>query len=177
MQGRISGFIMTVVMALPLAAIPLMAIFGIPQFGSLASTMDADTGFLPEDPGAAAMWDSAPAFSENQPAMQTEAETRPGIIPVSNRLNSEHTQHATQGHVSHAEVTWEQAIEKLARYGIHDYRLQPGVESNTFHFACYLHGNSNRNNSTSTVVRFEAEASNPLTAVQKTLQQIEQWYR
>lgn len=170
MQGRISGFFMTVVMALPLAAIPLMSIFGIPQFGSLASTLDADTGFLPEDPTAVTGWDSgAPAFSANQNLHQT-GQADSAVVPVSNSLASHH------GMQQESSLTWEQVIEQLARYGIHDYRLQPGLEANTFHFACYLHGNSS-GQSGATIVRFEAEAANPLLAVQKTLQQIEKWYQ
>ena len=175
MHGRLSGFFMTIIMALPLAAIPLMAIFGIPQFGSLASTMDADTGFLQENPTGASDWDSAPAFSDHQSVVQSDTQSSPvpAIIPVSDSIHFNHAQHE---HQSSGDASWEQAIEQLARYGIHDYRLQPGLEANTFHFACYLHGNDNGNKS-STVIRFEAEAANPLQAVQNTLQQIEKWYR
>jgi len=173
MHGRLSGFFMTIIMALPLAAIPLMAIFGIPQFGSLASTMDADTGFLQENPTGGPDWDSAPAFSDHQSVVQSDSQPSPApvIVPVSDSVHFDHAQHQSSGNVS-----WEQAIEQLARYGIHDYRLQPGLEANSFHFACYLHGNDNGNKS-STVIRFEAEAANPLQAVQNTLQQIEKWYR
>ncbi len=173
MHGRLSGFFMTVIMALHLAAIPLMAIFGIPQFGSLASTFDADTGFLQENPTGGADWDSAPVFSDTQPVApgDTAGGQSPVVVPVSGHAHENHAMHQPA-----SDLSWEQAIEQLARYGIHDYRLQPGLESNSFHFACYLHRKGGGQNS-STVIRFEAEAANPLRAVQNTLQQIEKWYR
>ena len=173
MHGRLSGFFMTTVMVLPLAAIPLMAIFGIPQFGSLASTMDEETGFLSENPLANENWDSAPAFSDHQSGVIAEvaASPQPTIVPVSDNTNGYRNREQPVGGLS-----WEQAIGELARYGIHDYRLQPGLEENSFHFACYLHGSDNGNES-STIIRFEAEANTPLQAVQNTLQQIKKWYR
>ena len=185
MQGRIAGFFMTVVMALPLAAIPLMSIFGIPQFGSLASTGDADTGFLPEDPTSVADiagWDTAPAFSDAQPFGQgasqqnTSLQQEAIVVPVSQNLSGNTGRNqAFAGGIGNS-LTWEQAIAKLARHGIHDYRLQPGFEVNTVQFACYLRTNST-DQANATVVRFEAEDAQPVQAVQKTLLQIEQYFR
>ena len=184
MQGRISGFFMTLVMALPLAAIPLMSIFGIPQFGSLASTIDADTGFLSEDPTSTTNLDTAPAFNAAQISDQAGKRSGSMIVPVSNNLASGHHLHESSGiHSSQTQnsLTWEQAVEQLAQYGINNYRLQPGITAKSFHFACYLPGNSadpNHNHAThATIIRFEAEAANPLQAVQKTLLQIEQWHQ
>jgi len=179
MQGRISGFFMTAVMALPLAVIPLMSIFGIPQFGSLASTLNSDVGFLPEDPATATSWESAPVFSSADSGKQNRAVRNSMVVPVSNSLPNQTASNQNSTAFSSNPgntLSWEQAIAQLARYGIHDYRLQPGLDANTFHFACYLHGDPTGKNS-ATVIRFEAEAANPLVAVQNTLLQIEQWYR
>lgn len=65
-------------------------------------------------------------------------------------------------------------MQKLAQYGITDYRLQPGTNAQGFHFACYSRPASP--GSRPTVIRFEAEAADPLQAVQQTLQQVEQWH-
>jgi len=192
MQGRISGFFVTLFMALPLAAIPLMSIFGIPQIGSLASSGD-ETGFLLEDPLAAEQsadsWnlDSAPSFGQSgensapafgdssgntaQPLGQSESidaafAATPGSTPIPS--NSA----AFSGSVN--SLSWDQAISQLASYGIQDYRLQPGHLAQGFHFACY--SRASKPGSNRTVIRFEAEAENPLQAVQKTLEQVIQWH-
>ena len=199
MQGRVTGFFLTLVMALPLAAIPLMSIFGIPQFNSLASSA-ADTGFLLEAPGFQSgegredAWDldAAPAFGaeskaprSNPAAVRTaelSAEETAGPFDAAFRTPAGGTRNVsasasdTSGQLG---LTWESALQQLASFGIHDYRLQPGYESRGFHFACYSHqpirtaGNGTR----ATVIRFEAEANDPLKAVSQTLRQVEQWHQ
>ncbi len=204
MQGRIAGFFMTLVMALPLAAIPLMSIFGVPQIGSLASSLE-QTGFLLENPSrnsanSAAAWDldSAPAFGEA--GADIPAASRPEqfsqFASHNNTPQGESMDAAFAASVAQAptngfamapghsatpgtaqNLSWEQAIQQLARYGIRDYRLQPGFQSQGFHFACYSHqtgagGPAAHGSAGKTVIRFEAEATDPLQAIQQTLQQV-----
>lgn len=196
MQGRISGFFVTLFMALPLAAIPLMSIFGIPQIGSLASSGE-ETGFLLEDPLAADQsadsWnlDSAPSFGDsgansapafgsagNSPStgsgpsesIDAAFAATPGSPATSNTM----PQGSSGFNGVSSSSSWDQAIAQLASYGIQDYRLQPGHMSQGFHFACYSRAASPGSNRT--VIRFEAEAADPLQAVQKTLKQVIQWH-
>ncbi|HBN79204.1 MAG TPA: hypothetical protein DD473_25990 [Planctomycetaceae bacterium] len=182
MQGRIAGFLMTIFMALPLAAIPLMSIFGIPQFGSLAATID-ETGFLAEDPVAGA---SAPSWSDSPAPVFGEAAQDSTPVNFSNNTsNTNPIQTTSLGNSqefptssafgtqenSSGTMTWDQGIARLAQMGITDYRIQPGIVPGTSHFACYA-----RPERKATVLRFEAEANDPLQALLKTLKQVEPWH-
>ncbi len=179
MQGRIAGFFMTVFMALPLAAIPLMSIFGIPQFDSFASTAD-ETAFLLEDPAAessAPSWDdsSAPAFS-NVPSAEQEAApfdfASQDSTPVQTAgLDGPASMAIPQQSSSSGTLTWDQALAQLATFGITEYRVQPGVQPGTTHFACY-----SRQSNSATVIRFEGEGATPLEALRKTLDQVAPWF-
>ncbi len=181
MQGRIAGFFMTLFMALPLAAIPLMSIFGVPQLGSLASSLEG-TGFLLEAPDrdlqSAASWDlsSAPGFSENPDSGATASQTpfagnARESLPVSSPagLGYENSQPIRVDDELQS-LSWEQSIQQLSRYGILDYRLQPGQNAQGFHFACFQRVDGQ------TTIRFEAEADDPLQALQQALRQVEAWH-
>ncbi|TWT60416.1 hypothetical protein [Rubinisphaera italica] len=182
MQGRIAGFLMTIFMALPLAAIPLMSIFGIPQFGSLAATID-ETGFLAEDPIAdtsAPSWSDSPApvfgdsAQDSTPVNLSKNSTNTPPVQTTSLGNSQDfstpSAFGTQENPS-GTLTWDQGIARLAQMGITDYRIQPGIVPGTSHFACYA-----RPASKATVLRFEAEANDPLQALLKTLKQVEPWH-
>ncbi len=182
MQGRIAGFLMTIFMALPLAAIPLMSIFGIPQFGSLAATVD-ETGFLAEDPVAdtsAPSWTNSPipvfgeAAQDSTPVNFLNHSSNTNPVQTSSLGNSQDfstpSSFGTQENDS-GSLTWDQGIARLAQMGITDYRIQPGIVPGTSHFACYA-----RPARKATVLRFEAEANDPLQALLKTLKQVEPWH-
>jgi hypothetical protein len=68
-------------------------------------------------------------------------------------------------------LTWRSAVRRLNELGIRQFRLEPGSREQEFHFSCSL---TSRNNSRVTH-RFEAEAADPLQAVEHVLQQITQW--
>ena len=70
-----------------------------------------------------------------------------------------------------APVTWTEAVQRLNALGIHRFQLQPGRNEHEFHFSC-LHTPANNPRVTH---RFEAEAGEPLRAVQLVLQQIQEW--
>ncbi|MCG6154676.1 hypothetical protein [Rubinisphaera margarita] len=179
MQGRIAGFFMTIFMALPLAAIPLMSIFGIPQFDSFASTAD-ETAFLLEDPASessAPGWDDspAPAFNESQP---TGSEAGPFDFPATGSapVQTAGLDGPTSMPINHnqsptGKLTWEQSLARLAEFGISEYRVQPGLQPGTTHFACY-----SRQSGSATVIRFEGEGATPLEAIRKTLDQVGPWF-
>lgn len=68
-------------------------------------------------------------------------------------------------------ATWSAAVQKLNELGIRDYRLEPGVRPNEFLFSCSYSPPHNPRISR----RFEAEALDPLKAVIKVLQQVDDW--
>ncbi|QDV48764.1 hypothetical protein [Gimesia fumaroli] len=68
-------------------------------------------------------------------------------------------------------ATWSAAVQKLNELGIRDYRLEPGVRPNEFLFSCSYSPPNNPRISR----RFEAEALDPLKAVIKVLQQVDEW--
>ena len=70
-------------------------------------------------------------------------------------------------------LTWKTAIARLREIGIREYRLQPAERPNEFHFSCsYTPADNPR-----ITHLFEAEAAEPLRAVEKVLDQITAWSR
>jgi hypothetical protein len=68
-------------------------------------------------------------------------------------------------------LTWTSAVQRLNEMEIHNFRLQPGHRENQFVFICsYSSSDSPRVSR-----RFEAEADEPLKAVEKVLEQIAEW--
>lgn len=188
MQGRIAGFLMTIFMALPLAAIPLMSIFGIPQLGSLASSLEG-TGFLLEnphdsDPDTAWDLDSAPGFEDSAPNSNTtdaaspwdahdQNSGRPPEWQPDDRSRSPGDSFTARAsdQAGRNNPQWDRLIQQLSDYGIKDHRLQPGHNSQGFHFACFLRA------SAETIVRFESEGEDPVTALERTVRQVERWHQ
>ncbi len=70
-------------------------------------------------------------------------------------------------------ATWSAAVQKLNELGIRDYRLEPGLRPNEFLFSCSYSRPQNPRVSR----RFMAEALDPLKAVIKVLEQVDQWNR
>ena len=68
-------------------------------------------------------------------------------------------------------MTWRQVVRQLNQLGIHEFRLEPGRESGDFYFACDFGPVGNPQ----VTRRFEAEASEPLQAVEIVLKQINDW--
>lgn len=68
-------------------------------------------------------------------------------------------------------LTWQGAVRRLNELEIRNFRLQPGHRDNQFIFICsYTPSDSPR-----VSYRFEAEADEPLKAVEKVLEQIVEW--
>lgn len=68
-------------------------------------------------------------------------------------------------------LTWKEAVRRLNELEIRNFRLQPGLHDSQFAFSCMYTPSDNPRIST----RFEAEADEPLKAVEKVLAQIEVW--
>ena len=69
------------------------------------------------------------------------------------------------------QLTWDAAIRRLKSLGIQKYRLESVPGQDSFMFSCTVYP---ANNSRMTR-RFEAEAEEPLLAVQKVLDQVDEW--
>ena len=73
----------------------------------------------------------------------------------------------------HASLTWQSAVQRLNELEIRNFRLERGHQDNQFIFICsYTPSDSPRVSN-----RFEAEADEPLKAVEKVLEQIEEWQK
>jgi hypothetical protein len=72
---------------------------------------------------------------------------------------------------AHAQA-WKAAIARLNALGIHEYQIQPGEREGEIEFRCLY---VLRNNNPRVMQRFEAEAREPLEAVEQVLAQIDDW--
>jgi hypothetical protein len=70
-----------------------------------------------------------------------------------------------------ATLTWKEARRRLAELGIKQFHLEPGFEGDAFLFVCLF----SPGDDPSVTHRFEAEASEPLAAVERVLTQIDGW--
>jgi hypothetical protein len=68
-------------------------------------------------------------------------------------------------------VTWASAVERLNQLDIRNFRLEPGQQQGQFMFICVYTPPDNP----SLMHRFEAEAEQPLKAVENVLDQIVEW--
>jgi len=66
---------------------------------------------------------------------------------------------------------WQDAARRLKKLGIRKYRLESRIDEQNFVFTCSLASPDNPQ----VVRRFEADADNPLDAVQQVLEQIDEW--
>lgn len=111
-----------------------------------------------------------PDFVDLRSADLAESRNRSPVVPVSFQ-----TQRASMtSPVSSSDgLTWRRAVQRLNELGIHQFRLEPGRDSGDFYFACEFSPDQDSR----ITRRFEAEASEPLQAVQLVLQQIDDWTR
>ena len=83
---------------------------------------------------------------------------------------SDNPQSAIGNPQSEEPLTWRSAVHRLKELDIRHFQLEPG-ERDEFHFSCYFTPSDNPR----ITHRFEAEATEPLRAVEKVLAQVEQW--
>ncbi|HUQ72572.1 MAG TPA: hypothetical protein VM165_23795 [Planctomycetaceae bacterium] len=86
-------------------------------------------------------------------------------------VNSGFTAPMPQTVASTAPLTWRAAVQRLNQMGISNFRLEPGRTADQFVFICSYTPRDNPRVSH----RFEAEADEPLKAVEKVLAQIDSW--
>lgn len=81
------------------------------------------------------------------------------------------TQIASGSEKSNDGLTWREAVRRLNELGIQEFRLEPGSQLGEFYFACEFTPHRDAR----VTRRFEAEAKEPLLAVQAVLRQIDEW--
>jgi hypothetical protein len=88
------------------------------------------------------------------------------------RSDPPHAPRATESNLAE-QSGWRDATRRLKELGIRKYRLESQIEDQTFVFICSFAAVENPR----VVRRFEAEADNPLEAVQKVIDEIGEWQR
>ena len=235
MRSRSGNPLATLLLSVPLLAMPLMAVFGVPQFvpviassmsehiserdvpprrekvgESLAMNSMPDAGSLSradlrQDERLDDLFRAAsPSRFADQPARRHQVEplsacevsvvdlfaTEPRAIELTNlgdrqqaaspvrqasrdvdvRPGSSRSQKSGYER-SLAGLTWRQAVRRLNDLGIRRFHLEPGHDDADFHFACEF----SPDNDLRITRRFEAEAAEPLQAVEFVLRQIDEW--
>lgn len=208
MRSTIAAFLMSV----PLSAIGLMAVFGIPQMapGSLFNKSQDDdivrgNYFDEEEPSSRRRRsrgddhedhshrghdeESAPAFGDKvaeagesgsgrEASPWNRGEARGNARPASHsRLSSdeEGRDHGAEPRAymeaGSSNLTWKAARQRLAELGVTHFHLERGATADNFLFVCmFSPGDDPR-----VTRRFEAEAPEPLAAVDGVLRQIDGW--
>lgn len=234
MNGKGGGSLGTLLFSVPLAAIPLMAIFGIPQFAPVAASPEQIDPYErdpapsvrqknPDDPlssnergdlrspvpgssgrdprslsggssrfgseggtrqerpnGLASPWSSsadlyaASGASADRGGQQLDSYNR----SLSERATAQATgQRYPSGTARSSTGTptlnWQTAARRLNELGVGNYHLEPGADPLSFLFVCCFCPDE----SASVTMRFEAEAADPLEAVDDVLGQVEHWMR
>lgn len=210
MGSRPGSSIGAFLMSLPVSAMLLMAVFGVPRFApgtsgesnwqnakqfftslteSGGQTTARDPFGNPTGPGgdSAAPFAAAeaPHWGGANDAVADNNERAP--LPRRFGNGSGDRDHATRSEDSHplvrpagsrsqaasgpATITWKEARRKLADLGVSQFHLEPGLSGDEFLFVCLLTPGGD----TSVTQRFEAEAADPLVAVEQVLTQIDQW--
>lgn len=207
MSGQTGQSLATFLLSVPVAAIGLMAVFGIPQFAAVIASQRGDEdagedplddldvrdelmsessdlfgGYDPAFPPAsseddAPSWDRAAGESDNS----QERTPRPG--DVWGDRDSAFAETSQQGvdpasnswgrtvAAATPTLTWSEARLQLSDLGVDDFHLEAGSVPDTFTFvAVFTPGDQ-----PDVTYRFEAEASDPLLAVEDVVSQIEEW--
>ncbi len=213
MRSAAHSSLATLLLLIPILAIPLLAVFGVPQFvpnvespledGSDAAadatdapafasiteestspfTRERDTASTPmtDDWGTAAPAEDRLAQRRRQlgaePTASTatsSAPTRPAAAapyrrPIGTAPRELHTTTPQSGEA--ATLTWRSAVARLNELEIRNFRLEPGQHVGEFVFICSF----TPSDSPWLSQRFEAQADEPLRAVENVLDQIDDW--
>lgn len=134
---------------------------------SEAATDDGRTTRPDGDPA------SAPTNVNSQEQKRSKSGIRPTAVFDANRQRPDADRGATDAvkGASDEAQSWKAAVARLNALGIRDYQMQPGEREGEFHFSCLFVSRSNPR----VVRRFEAEAAEPLEAVEQVLAQVDQW--
>ena len=114
-----------------------------------------------------------PGFAANDPISLPRSAHPPQRRSTSSPHHAPTTHVPTTSRVERGPLTWRGAIAQLKELGISEYRLEPGLREREFIFSCRF---TPSNNPRLTRL-FMAEAAEPLRAVGKVIDQVEQWKR
>lgn len=216
MRALANSVLATLFVLVLLLVLPLIAVFGIPEFVPVVASSSADGMSLNHRPGPPGVGESARQRTDDifrgfdEPAVADEFDTRVALGGEEEASSTpdplagwefDDRGHATRPTQRPAdpsrprsrptgtdarfvredpfeldradesgELTWQAAVGRLRALGIDEYHLSPG-RGDEFHFSCAY---SPRHNPR-VVHRFEAEAGEPLAAVEKVLTQIDAW--
>ncbi len=228
MRTSAQSSLATVLLLIPILAVPMLAIFGVPQFTPAVASPFDDSGssrrkneseappFSPMkadgdafDQVASSATDDVPGWSAepsdraarvladrrgsapdanrgeptdpspfgNTPSMGAGRDGVPGTYrrprrntEVTESLPPKVTPRAAPT-VIEPQLTWRDAVQKLNQLEIRNFRLEPGQQPLQFVFSCSYTPRDNPRVS----YRFEAEADEPLRAVERVLEQIDTW--
>lgn len=205
MSSRAGSSIGTFLMSMPVSAMLLMGVFGVPRFApgtsgesgwqnakqfftSLASSGTENTPGRPPFPGSALdpaapgaipageapAWGTPTAPSAGATSDWPFTPSSPAAPNTPLRDSRSADQHAllSRGTASaKATITWQDARRRLADLGIDQFHLEPGVTADRYLFVCLLQPGGDAR----VTQRFEAEAGEPLAAVEAVLGQIDNW--
>lgn len=212
MRSAAHSSLATLLLLVPILAIPLLAVFGVPQFvpnvespledgadpdidatdapafASISEetaspfTQEGVTAATPstDDWGTAALAEDRLAQRRRELRAEPTASTatsppptRPAAAPY-RRPTGTATQErdpATTPHGEDATLTWRSAVARLNELEIRNFRLEPGQHVGEFVFICSF----TPADSPWLSQRFEAQADEPLRAVENVLDQIDDW--
>lgn len=191
----------TLLLAMPLTAIALMGVFGVPQFASVIASPGReelirrpDDSRYREDP-----FDSAPIYGESESTLirddsvdvrsagssrtgwenRGERNSLPSFRDAALRAEespgpdrSRQAPPAMDSNAStNSQLDWRTASRRLSELGIQRYHLERGSTPDTFLFVCLLTPGDNPQ----VTHRFESENVDPLQAVNTVLIQVDQW--
>jgi hypothetical protein len=210
MSGQTGQSLATFLLSVPVAAIGLMAVFGIPQFAAVIAAQRGETGEDPldeldefrhasadilggrdpnfppsssrDDDHNAPRWDSGPqGFADD--ASQEDRSPRPANFwgerrgsefennPAPREGFRETDAWGQPSTIQTTTLTWSEARLQLADLGVDDFHLEAGSVPETFTFVAVFTPGAQPD----VTYRFEAEASEPLLAVEDVVAQIEDW--
>jgi len=148
----------SLLLLLPLAAILLMVIYGIPKLTPVV----AQSGW--EDPATAAI--GQPPARGRHGEMNRSRPRERAIPPTIRRP----TLPSTPESPAAPRRGWSETMQRLHAAGVVRYRVQPGRRLDEVHFSCVVTSMAQPR----LVRRYETEADTPLAAARDVLQQIEE---
>jgi hypothetical protein len=214
MSGQTGQSLATFLLSVPVAAIGLMAVFGIPQFAAVIAAQRGDEsggdpfeidevdqmrqeppdifgGYDPAFPqsessdqdGSAPRWDRSRADFEESSMTESRSPRPDGFWGERQSAfdSNEGSQQPSDleapdpwgrsAMTSTPSMSWSEARSQLEELGVDDFHLEAGSVPDTFTFiAVFTPGDQ-----PDVTYRFEAEASDPLLAVEEVVGQIEDW--
>jgi hypothetical protein len=192
MNGKSGNSLATLLLAIPMTAIAVMGVLGVPQIAPVNASPDQEAVIrrpLENSPASSAPhwgepasqaesaspWAQLPEETPRKPhwleesTTQTDAPLRTADLRGPARNHAAAIPSATGA--APQLVDWREAARRLAEKGIDRYHLERGANPDSFLFVCLVTPAGDQ----SVLHRFEAEDSDPLVAVNAVLKQIDGW--